>query len=375
MKRQLLLALALCLAIFPALAMGPVSIARADRSLWPDGIASVAGYNRASRAELLVFVGALVELAAKDEQALKANLHIKSVDRTSVERVRDRLLLRLQENYAHAQASCQPDEAFCPSVDSVASLLASSRELPQRLPAQYRSWFASALAFHRQYAAELIRLAALFPKISSEIDTFGSQERNGMELADGHFLWTFDDGPTPAGGATDMLLPVLERAGIHGMFFVLGERLQQRLRTDGSVALQQRYAGQCVALHGWAHQSHQTWSRWQASIQESHELATRELASVYRPYFRPPYGQRRADSGTFLAAKQISAALWNIDSQDWNAKLNADEAAQRVLTLMLLWRRGTILFHDIHPKAAASIPWLVAQTQNAGLVWEDCRQY
>jgi hypothetical protein len=45
------------------------------------------------------------------------------------------------------------------------------------------------------------------------------------------------------------------------------------------------------------------------------------------------------------------------------------------MTLMLLWRRGVILFHDIHPKALVAVPWLLDHTRQTGVVWQDCRQY
>lgn len=375
MKREFAIGLLLCLSILPVQAAGPASIARAERALWPDGVATVADYNRASRAEALVFVSALSELADRDDETLKATLDIKSVDRESVRRLQDRALTHLFENYQLARQSCAPDEAFCPPVDSPAALVEQGRRLAAQLPARYRPWFAGADAFHRRYAGELLRLAALFPKVSSEIDSFGAHERSGLELPDGHFLWTFDDGPTAAGGTTDALLPVLAQQGIHGMFFVLGERLQKRLQMDGAHAVQTLYAGQCVALHGWAHESHQKSPGWQASILDTQHLVQEALAAAYRPHFRPPYGQRRADSGPFFVKNGLSVALWNIDAQDWNASLDARQAGERVLTLMLLWRRGVILFHDSHGKAAAAIPWVVAQTREAGLSWEDCRRY
>jgi peptidoglycan/xylan/chitin deacetylase (PgdA/CDA1 family) len=375
MKHQFTIGLLLWLSILPAQAAGPAVLARAERALWPDGIAAQADYNRASRAEALVFVNALNELADRDDETLKAALDIKSVDRAAIGRLRERLLTRLFENYRRARQSCVPDEAFCPPVDSPAALVEQGRLLASQLPARYRPWFAGADAFHRRYAGELLRLAALFPKVSSEIDSFGAHERSGLELADGHFLWTFDDGPTGAGGTTDALLPVLAQQDIHGIFFVLGERLQKRLQKDGAPAVQALYDGQCVALHGWSHESHQKSPRWQASILETRDLVQNALGTAYRPYFRPPYGQRRADSAAFFVANDLSVALWNIDSQDWNSRLDDRQAAERVLTLMLLWRRGVILFHDSHGKAARAIPWIVAQTRGAGLHWEDCRRY
>jgi hypothetical protein len=36
---------------------------------------------------------------------------------------------------------------------------------------------------------------------------------------------------------------------------------------------------------------------------------------------------------------------------------------------MFLWRRGIILFHDIHEKALNAIPEIVGATNGSGVVW------
>lgn len=370
-----LLGAALSLFAVYAWGAGPATIAIPDRTLWPERIDSVAGYNYASRAEILLFVGALGEVIARDEATLKSSLRIKSVDRASVQRVYDRLLLRLLNNFVVARSSCLSGELLCEPVTTVPTLLDASHKLAERLPATYNPWLENAGAFHRTYATELVRLAALFPNVTSEVDTFGPSERSGFELPDGHFLWTFDDGPTASGGTTDSLLAVLDRNGIHGMFYVLGERVKKRVQATPAPTLQKMYSGQCLALHGWVHESHQRMEQWQSSVVDTQKLVRETWPDAYRPYFRPPYGQRRNDSGPFFKGNSLAVALWNIDSQDWNAKISEHDAAQRVLTLMLLWRSGVILFHDVHSKAIHAVPWLVEQTRKSGISWDDCRSY
>lgn len=357
----------------PAQAGGPDAIARSDRSLWPHALDSSAAYNRASRAEILAFAGALKRVTALNEARLMAELHIKTADVVSVKRVRDRFVDRLLENYRAAHASCGPDEPFCPRVASASDLFDAADQFMASTPPAYRSWLANAREFHRVYANEQIRLAALFPTISSEIDRYGSNERNGSELPDGHFQLTFDDGPSKLAGSTDRLLETLQRENIHGTFYVVGDWLRARLQMESQEQLRARYKGQCLALHGWTHVSHQKSDNWQKSVLDTRKLVQQVFATQYRPWFRPPYGQRRSDSGGFFQQNGLAVVLWNIDSQDWNTTLRADEAANRVLTLMLLWRRGVILFHDVHAKANTAVPWLLAQTRQAGVVWDDCR--
>jgi len=42
---------------------------------------------------------------------------------------------------------------------------------------------------------------------------------------------------------------------------------------------------------------------------------------------------------------------------------------------MLLWRKGLIQFHDAQPKAQEALAWLLKQTAQSGIGWEDCRNF
>ena len=66
--------------------------------------------------------------------------------------------------------------------------------------------------------------------------------------------------------------------------------------------------------------------------------------------------------------------LWNIDSQDWNRRLSGKQIAHRVEALMLLGRRGTVLFHDIHPRALATMERLQSLVRANNQKWIDCRK-
>lgn len=363
------------LLVSSAYAAGPDTVARSDRSLWPQALDSSVAFDRASRAEILVFSGLLNEISQQDNAALMAQMNIKQVDRDSVERVSNRLFDQLLTNFKTASTNCQAGEDFCTTVTDRQSLIEASHHLGEHIPNQYAAWYQNAQTFHRLYAGELIRLAALFPKVTSEIDSFSPIERNGTELADKHFLLTFDDGPTNQNGNTDSLLPLLDKAGIHATFYMLGERLQARLQQQNAQKIAALYQQQCAAMHGWEHQSHAKWEKWQTSVTDTRDLIQKNLPGAYRPWFRPPYGQRRSDSNVFFQQNHLGVALWNIDSQDWNNKVNGSSAGQRVLTLMLLWRHGVILFHDIHPKAQEAVPFILANTQQTGIHWEDCRTY
>lgn len=358
----------------PAQAAGPSAVASADRATWPHALDTPAAFDRASRAEILAFAHELAASENLDEAALLARLKLKQIDRASFDKIRARFWQRLSANYRLASRSCAPREPFCVAAEDAAGLRTLAMAFDEAPDRSYTAWRADAVRFHRIYLDETLRLAALFPRVSSEIDTYSSAELDGSELRDRQFLLSFDDGPSAPGGNTDRLLASLRQAGLDATFFVVGESLQRRLGAAPARPTD-LYAGMCVASHGWEHQSHARWPQWQDSVIRSDALVRAAAGPAYVPLFRPPYGQRRADSGPFFAQRGLRVALWSIDSQDWNAKVSAAEVQGRLLSLMLLWRHGTILFHDVHDKARVALPGLLRQTRGAGLHWLDCKDY
>ncbi len=370
--RRLLCGLCACLLAGKAFAAGPSEVAISDRSLWPDRLDTPAAFDRASRAELLSFGHALLDSEHLDDATLAARLHLKQVDHAAVERLRERWWQQLARNYALASRDCAADPLFCAPPEAAADFRRAAQFFTAAPTSVYAAWFADAAHFDRVYLDELLRLAALFPRTSSEVDVYSAQESQDGGLADRQFLLSLDDGPTPAGGDTDRLLAVLRQQHLHPQYFVLGEPLQARARAGSATALATLYADMCVGAHGWTHTSHSRRPDWQDSVTNTLSLIRHDMPDSYVALFRPPYGQRRADSGSFFAGQRVGVLLWNIDSQDWNGKTSAEQVRQRVLSLMLLWRHGVILFHDIHAKAQTALPWLLAQTASSGVVWQDC---
>jgi peptidoglycan/xylan/chitin deacetylase (PgdA/CDA1 family) len=379
----LIFVMLLCVPVQPRCARA-FDVAVPHRSLWPDPVASVDQFDRASRAEILVFGRAVAESEVLDPDELQSRLHLRQIDLASIARVRQQIWARLAENYAIAAARCRSAEPFCPEPqprgtpdlkDEIARFAGTD------LPPRYAAWLSVALEFHRIYLNELIRLAALSPRISSEIETLNANELSGWELPDRRFLLTFDDGPT--GGSrtdgddanTDRTINALRAENINATFFVLGGAFEARLVRTSVMAMRSLYGGMCVGSHGWLHRSHGTWSKWQESALVSSKLIRDTVPQSYVPLFRPPYGQRRTESGEFFADHGLRVALWNIDSQDWVNRISAEDVEQRVITLMLLWRRGVILFHDVHGKAHAALPRLVSWVTRNAVEWIDCRRY
>lgn len=374
MRRGLLSAVAIAAALWASAAaradVGPSTVAKADLGLWHEPIDTRAGFDKASRAAILVYAAALGDMGRMSDADMLASFRIKSVNRASVDKWLAKELALAAANYKLAAARCGAGDWTC--VALAHDLPATAAAWMRGLPAAQSAWRDNMEAFARAYAGEQLRLAALFPKTTSEIDTFDDNEWNGDALPDTVFQLTFDDGPTAPGGTTDDTLRMLEAAHRHAIFFMLGGNLQARVNKADAAAVSQLFAGQCVASHGWEHQSHQRWDQWQDSVKRTQALLRSTFAKdAVMPYFRPPYGQRRADAGPFFREQGLQIALWNLDSQDWNAHVTPADVVDRMTTLALIKRHGIMLFHDVHPKAKVALPTIFDKLGDA-VDWRDC---
>jgi peptidoglycan/xylan/chitin deacetylase (PgdA/CDA1 family) len=363
-----------CLLAFNAQA-ATGEIATMDRSVWPEVLETPQLFDVASRAQIMSFAHQLLESENLSDVQLAERLGLRQINVQTVNVIRTRLWARLFENWKAAEKSCDADASFCVLVDDVPMLRQRAGEYKVADDSFYARWAAPADAFSQRYLNELLRMAALFPQTSSEVERYNSDELSGEEMPDRTFLLNFESGPTVADGATDWLADFMRQQKINATFFVLGKNLQGRLDASSPQALQTLYRQQCVGLQGWEYRSHAHWNDWQDSVERSAALVQQTLPDNFVPLFRPPYGHRRADSGQFFRDQQLQVSLWNIDSQDATGRITAEQAAHRVLTLMLLWRRGNIVFHDSTDKAQQAIPWLMANTAQSGVIWEDCHIY
>lgn len=358
-----------------ARAAGPKEIALSDRSLWPRKLATSRDFDFASRAENLVFAHVLGDLEARSEE-WPTLLGVKQVNAGSTRRWLGEVKETVARNLRAGRTGCgSPTDMGCGGEEPTAANVAKLGDtFVATLGPEYREWLAMDSRFHGLYVKELLRLAALFPATTSEILTHGPGEETGADWPDRQFLLTFDDGPTPAGKGTDRLVTLLNAHEARGLFFVVGDALAARLNRTSAESLQALYRGQCVGSHGQTHTSHQKSPTWKASVEGTRErIATLGLTGGPRVLFRPPYGQRSPELTQWLAREGGEVLLWNIDSQDWNAALSPAASTDRVLTLMLLWRHGVILFHDVHDKVHTAVPRLLDFARDTGLTWKDCR--
>ena len=364
MTKKIILSLLYCFSTL-TLAAGPTKVATLDRELWPQSINSAVAFDYASRFEIMQYTIAVALAPSANTAEIQAFTNVNNINLNSINIWFSSTKALLLKNYQTASANCT-ESSVCRKASDWNSLVTISNETLTRHAAS--SWASASQSFYQRYLYEQMRLALLFPRISSEISVLAENESTGKEFADREFLLTFDDGPSK-GQLTEKLVNALEAYDIHSYFFALGERLEKDPKK-----LKILYKNQCLGSHGYQHKSHAKWDKWQESLQKTNILINGVGSLAGKTWFRPPYGQRNLELSDYLNKKNAGVMLWNIDSQDWNRKLSAKNIQDRVATLMLLWRHGIILFHDIHPKALASLEGLQQLKQSGELTWLDCRK-
>jgi peptidoglycan/xylan/chitin deacetylase (PgdA/CDA1 family) len=342
-------------------------VAVGNRRLWPESVNTPDGFDRASRAAILFYA---LEL---DNQKNSEN---KTFNRPSVNKWLTRELNLARQNYQQAAKTCPEHDWTCLGTTTDSNDFIKQAQALQ-IPANLDAWQENIAEFTGVYVAEQIHLAGLFPTTSSEIDLFNDNEWTGDRTSDRKFYLTFDDGPTASGGNTDQVLEMLAAQKKNAVFFVLGRSLASRRKTNGLTGL---YQGQCLGAHGWEHLSHEKRSKyavegkWQSSVTDTIALLKNNFESTsVLTLFRPPYGQRKRESGEFFQKEGLRVALWNLDSQDWNARIGAEDIINRMEILMLIKRHGVLLFHDVHPKAQKALPVIISEF-NSAVEWGDCHQ-
>jgi len=351
----------------------PGDIATLDRSTWPEKLDNPTLFDVASRAEVLMFARGLLGSEALDEAALAQRLGLRTVNLEAINSLRERLWQRLLTSYNYAQQSCDQDASFCFLVEDLPTLREQATKFVVSEESYYTKWAEPSRIFHQQYLDELLRKAALSPQTTSEVDHFGDYERNGDDMHDRLFLLSFDSAANLQPDNTDWIADYLRKSSLSGTFFLLGKDVQARLADRSVNNLQAEFSKLCVGVQGWEFRSHSHWQDWQESVRRSSDLVKNKLPENYVPLFRPPEGQRRSDAGSFLRSQGLQVALWDIDAQDGAGKLKGSPSAQRVLTLMLLWRHGVINFNMKQDAVKTALPWLITQTAQSGIGWEDCQ--
>jgi peptidoglycan-N-acetylglucosamine deacetylase len=157
---------------------------------------------------------------------------------------------------------------------------------------------------------------------------------------------TFDDGP---GAATPQVLDVLQRAGVHATFFVVG----QHAAADPEMLRRIIASGNALGDHTWSHHIPKAAAGWNPGKLAREIEHTRRVivdATGVQPcLFRPPGGIVKG-AETVTRAAGLSMVLWSVDTRDWSApskgNLKFASVIRKRAALGLDQEHPVILLHD-----------------------------
>jgi peptidoglycan/xylan/chitin deacetylase (PgdA/CDA1 family)/TolA-binding protein len=189
-------------------------------------------------------------------------------------------------------------------------------------------------------------------------------EISGTELPAKTVALTFDDGPHPR--YTDQVLAILNKYGLHAVFFEIGKNLgtvdgnkEVKLSSTSAVSYRILASGNSIGNHTYSHPVLPKLD--QADQSREIDSTTTILTNILKAppvLFRPPYGAANADILSEIQSDKMKTVIWNVDSEDW-ADPVPNSVAQRVIAEVEKQQRGIILFHDIHKVALDALPVVI----------------
>jgi peptidoglycan/xylan/chitin deacetylase (PgdA/CDA1 family) len=161
---------------------------------------------------------------------------------------------------------------------------------------------------------------------------------------------TFDDGPDPL---TPGYLEVLDRYGVPGTFFVMGDLCEVRPEAVGEY----RRRGHQIGGHGYDHTRFTSLS-WR-ELEDQLARTTAKIGPVPegRLWVRPPYGQFDARALAKMWARGHVVAMWSLDSRDYGNPA-ADEIAARCAPDRVS-PGEVLLFHEGHQHTIDALPVII----------------
>jgi peptidoglycan/xylan/chitin deacetylase (PgdA/CDA1 family)/TolA-binding protein len=189
-------------------------------------------------------------------------------------------------------------------------------------------------------------------------------EISGTELPAKTVALTFDDGPHPR--YTDQVLAILNKYGLHAVFFEIGKNLgtvsannEVKLGPTSAVSYRILASGNSIGNHTYSHPVLPKLDQADQSREiDSTSVLLTNILKVPPVLFRPPYGAANADILSEIQSDKMKTVIWNVDSEDW-ADPVPNSVAQRVIGEIEKQQRGIILFHDIHKVALDALPVVI----------------
>lgn len=184
--------------------------------------------------------------------------------------------------------------------------------------------------------------------------------RQWVQQASGRVFWrgpaevrrvalTFDDGPEDL---TRSYLDVLERYGVAGTFFVMGDLTEQRREMIPEYLRR----GHQVGSHGYDHTKMTSLTPPQLLEQLDRTAAAIGPVPQGLPWVRPPYGAFNPAVLAVMLARGYTVGMWSVDSHDFE---NDSEQILRRCAAENVAPGDVLLFHEGHATTLASLPRVI----------------
>jgi peptidoglycan-N-acetylglucosamine deacetylase len=170
---------------------------------------------------------------------------------------------------------------------------------------------------------------------------------------------TFDDGPDP--NSTPKLLDILDRCGVKGTFFFVGQHVEEH----PGLVREAIARGHCVGNHGYDHMIFLSagWEAFRRNILRGEEVLWAVSHAVSAWYFRPPRGESPRQLLPWAMMHRRVVCLWSLDSHD---SFREPPPLTTALAPRCIRRGEVILLHEDRSETIESLPEAIERLKTAG---------
>lgn len=190
---------------------------------------------------------------------------------------------------------------------------------------------------------------------------YGAFEFSAQPMPENFCAITFDDGPSTF---TPHLLDMLDEAGIHATFLMLGKNAAYY----PDIVKRALAEGHEVGNHSYSHPNLRrlSYDAIEDQISKTNDIL-RSLGADPK-VMRPPYGNSNANVEKAAEKLGLKVITWNMDSLDW--KRLPEDYSKIPNEFGRPWEpghaHGVYLFHDIHKRTVDDFPRMFAELKAAG---------
>lgn len=187
------------------------------------------------------------------------------------------------------------------------------------------------------FAVALFFAVSLLIKVTKFHNVFGINRADTQEKV---VALTYDDGPYPP--YTNQLLDILYRYQVKATFFEIGRNIEKNPEIVPMIVA----AGNELANHSYSHKDMIFKPREYllSEIEKTDKLLQELGVKQDSISFRPPWGRRFVVLSYLLSQMHKKLIMWDVDSQDYEKTLTAEDIANRVIDNV---RSGSIVvMHD-----------------------------